>query len=241
MSMKQSTVAVVDLGLLSHSGESAIDMPPFRRIGCQTLLERTIRRLSECLRLDAIAITGSSEFSAHIQQSHLQPSRWLPSDEFAPLARVADVVWQLDAELAVLVSPSCPFIDPLLVDRLVTAAWGSPEADFVAFASQSRPTFSLDGLGLVAEVIHRRVLRRLGKDQRFSNDPRRIPDLVRSMPEVFQARLLPLPSTLDREDLRFVLENEDDWERAHQIVEASGNDYDYQDLAVLAGNIDCNR
>ncbi len=238
MSTKQNTIAVVDLGSTSHVNESSTEMFPFRRIGCQTLLERTVRRLSDCLRLDAIAITGAPEFSSHIQRGHLQPAQWLPNPNSVSLARVADSAKQLDAELVVLVSPACPFIDPILVDRLITAAWGSPEADFVAFASQMRPTFSLDDLGLVAEVVHRRVLKRLVKDHRFSDDPRRIPQLVRSMPEVFQARLLPLPSSIDRDDLRFVLENDDDWERAYQLVEASGNDYDYRDLAFLAGNID---
>lgn len=238
MSTKQSTVAIVDLGLISKNVQDKHEMSPFRRFGRQTLLEWTIRRLSDSLLLDSIAVTGDNAHSLSVQQSHLQPSRWFPMCHSSPLHRIKEVALKMDAEWVVLVSPCCPFIDPVLVDRLVAAAWAAPEYDSVAFVSSSRPTFSLDGLGLVAEVCNYRVLEKLSQDPRFANDPRRVPQLVRSMPESFHARLLPLPASIDRDDVRFALETEDDWDRAHMILEASGDDCDYRELADLAVNFD---
>jgi spore coat polysaccharide biosynthesis protein SpsF (cytidylyltransferase family) len=146
----------------------------------------------------------------------------------------------VQANWIVLVQNNCPFIDPILVDRLVAAAWATPNSDMISFVSSSRPTASLRGLGLVAEVCRRRALRRLAA-RIDADDQRDVSQLIHSMPELFHARCLPLPAALDREGLRWALETEDDWDKAHMLLDSQSDTIDYSELANMAIHCDTSR
>ena len=45
----------------------------------------------------------------------------------------------MQANWIVLVQNNCPFVDPILVDRLVAAAWATPTSDLISFVSSARP------------------------------------------------------------------------------------------------------
>ena len=92
----------------------------------------------------------------------------------------------------------------------------------------------------MAEVCRRRALRRLA-GRTDGNDDREVTQLIRSMPEVFHQRFLPLPASLDREDLRWALETEDDWEKAHMLLDSQGENIDYRELTDFAILCDSNR
>ncbi len=235
MTDHRSSVAIVDLG--SHCNH---DLPSLQSIGRQSLLEWTVQRLAGSSLLDGIAITGSPDFSSSIEAMKIAPARWMPSASSTPLSRCIDVAKKAQANWIVLVQNNCPFVDPILVDRLVAAAWATPTSDMISFVSPTRPTSSLRSLGLVAEVCRCRALRRLAA-RTDSNDPREVMQLIRSMPELFHARCLPLPASLDRSDLRWALETKDDWEKAHMLLDSHSDSIDYRELADMVIHCDTNR
>ena len=235
MTDRRSSVAVIDLG-----SYPSVDHPSLRAIGRQSLLEWTVQRLTESSLLDAIAITGASYFSSAVLQMNLMSAKWYPSTATCPLGRCINVAKSAQANWIVLVQNNCPFVDPILVDRLVAAAWATPTSDMISFVSPSRPGYSLQGLGIVAQVCRRRALRRLA-GRTDTNDDRDVTKLIHSMPELFHARYLPLPASLDREGLRWALETEDDWEKAHMLLDANTESIDYRELAEMAIHCDTNR
>lgn len=235
MTDSRSSVAIIDLG--THTWT---DHPALRLIGRQTLLEWTIQRLAESSLLDSIFVTGNARFTPQINDLHLEYSRWLPSVAPTPIARCIEAAKAAHANWIVLVQSNCPFVDPILIDRLIAAAWATPTCDLISFVSPSRPTSSLQSLGLVAEVCRRRALRRLA-GRTDADDERAVTQLIRSMPELLHPRHLPLPAALDREDLHWALETEDDWDKAHMLLDSQSESINYRELADLAIHCDTNR
>jgi spore coat polysaccharide biosynthesis protein SpsF (cytidylyltransferase family) len=164
----------------------------------------------------------------------------MPSGSSTPLSRCIEVAKSVQANWIVLVQNNCPFVDPILVDRLVAAAWATPTSDMISFVSSTRPMSCLRSLGLVAEVCRRRALRRLA-GRTDANDQREVTQLIHSMPELFHARCLPLPAAVDREGLRWALETEDDWEKAHMLIDSHSDSIDYRELADIAIHCDTSR
>jgi spore coat polysaccharide biosynthesis protein SpsF (cytidylyltransferase family) len=235
MTDRRSSVAIIDLG-----SQSCNDHPSLRSIGRHSLLEWTVQRLAGSSLLDTIVITGSTAYSSFIEALDIEPARWISSESSTPLRRCIDVARLVQANWVVLVQNNCPFVDPILVDRLVAAAWATPTSDMISFVSSTRPTSSLRSLGLVAEVCRRRALRRLS-GRTDANDQRDVTQLIHSMPELFHARCLPLPTALDREGLHWALETEDDWDKAHMLLDSQSESIDYRELANLAIHCDTSR
>lgn len=243
MSKKSNSLALIDLGACREQradGERRVS--PFRRVGRQTLLERTVRRLSESSLLDAIAIVGDHEFSGLIAQNCTKPAVWLPCDASSSVARAWHAAEELNAQWIVSVGANCVFVDPMLIDRLLASAWGTPNCDMVAFMSTVRRSGLCEqGAGLAGDVCHRRILKKLMRDFDLAEDTRGLSQLLFSMPEICHTRLVPLPSVLDHTDLHFMLETEKDLDRALMILEATGDDCDYRDLVPLANHFDSTR
>jgi len=238
MSEKTNSLALIDLGCSQRTEGRSRSVSPFRRVGRQTLLERTVRRLSESSLVDTIAIVGDHEFAGLIAQSYMQPAVWIPCDEPSSVARAWHAADQLDAEWIVSVGANNVFVDPILIDRLLAAAWGSPKSDMVAFmASLQDNALCVQGAGLAGDACNRRVLKKLMRDPTLTDETRCLSRLLMSMPETFHTRLIPLPAVLAGTDLRFALETEDDLDRAWLILEATGDECDYRDLAPLASRL----
>ncbi len=253
----RSSVAIIDLGSQHRPNEAA-----FRPIGKYSLVEWVIRRLSESSLLDAIALTGSQVHYEVLQKLSIQPAQWYPSESPTSLGRTVEVTMAMRAKWIVLVQDSSPFVDPVLVDRLIAAAWATPASDVISFAStahslsaqhgalsaqhgalaaqhgalsaQPRPIAAQPGVGLIAEICSRRALRRLASVVSLSSDQRSVGRLLLSMPEIFQPRYLPLPKALDRDGVRLVLETEDDWDRAQLLMDSHTEEGDHRELADLA-------
>jgi spore coat polysaccharide biosynthesis protein SpsF (cytidylyltransferase family) len=237
MSHSTNSIALIDLGC-QQPAASGRGLSPFRRVGRQTLLEWTIRRLSDASLLDAIAIVGDSEFSGLITRSHTQPAQWFPCNAELAAERAWYVAQELSAEWVVMIPPTAVFVDPVLIDRVLAAAWAAPKSDAVGFVSAHNPALSMEALGLAGDVCHRRTLKRLVREGFPAGEQRPLSQLIRSMPEAFHTRLVPLPSTIDRAGARFGLESESDLDRALMILDASGDDCDYCDLAHIASHFE---
>ncbi len=236
MSQKSNSIALIDLGGWAHPSSQERAVSPFRRVGRQTLLERTVRRLSESSLLDGIAIVGDNEFTGLIRQSCTEPAVWLPTDEPTSVARAWHAAEEMGAQWLVSVRPTSVFVDPMLIDRLLVTGWGEPKCDVVTFMSVGTSTMVEQGAGLAGDVCHRRVLKQLMR-QFSENEPRTLSQLIASMPEAFATRMVPLPKLLDHTDLCFMLRTESDLDRALMILEATREDCDYRDLVPLFNNL----
>lgn len=228
------TVALIDLAVVSDKEKRTPRVEAaLRRLDGLTLLEWCIRRLSEATLIDTIVVTGPPSYRELISQTGLCNARWMPSALDTPARRAKELSDRIGAEWIVFASPLCPFTDPMLLDRLVSRGWANPTTDFVGFFSPNRPTFSLQSLGLVGEMCSAGALIKL-EVENLHSEPCDVPDIIRRNPELFQTKLIPLPEGLAHSSLRFSMECEADMDRAHNFLEAAGDDLSWQRLAQLA-------
>ena len=230
----KQTVALIDLAVAGdrEKGTTRVDSA-LRRLDGLTLLEWCIRRLSESTLIETIVVTGPPHYRELISQTGLCNARWMPSALSTPAQRAFEISERLDADWIVFSSPLCPFTDPMLMDRLVSRGWANPSTDFVGFVSPNRPSFSLQSLGLVGEMCSAGALAKLERED-LLKEPCDVPDIIRRNPALFQTKLIPLPEQLMHSSLRFVMDSEADWDRAHSYLEAAGDDLSWQRLAQLA-------
>lgn len=232
-----ATVAIVDLVPCSSrkgdslTGDAISSEAPFRRFHGLSLLEWSIRRLNESTRLDTIVITGTPQQRDLVLSASICGASWLPSVHASPLKRAEEIANRTNAEWLVFISPTCPFTDPVLLDRLITTAWQNPNVDFLSYFAPNAPRLSLSKLGLVGEICNTRIVRELVSNK--CTETGRVPELLRRASAI-QMRMLPLPAALQREDLRFNLESLEDWDLAHAYLEVVGEDVSWQNLAALS-------
>lgn len=234
-SRPNATVAILDLSTVSQEKECASVLDAaMRKFDGLTVLEWSVRRLSESTVLDAIVVTGDSTAEELCRRLCLCSAVPLFFDRQGSCGRARLVAESSQAQWLVFVEPTCPFVDPVLLDRLIASAWGNPDCDYVGFFASKRPELPLSRLGLVGEICHRRAIdeQSLYKEAQMSNVP--VPLQIRSQPERFQTRLIPLPSMLEAEDLRFKIHSAEDCLDASLLLEAAGDDLSYQRLARLS-------
>jgi spore coat polysaccharide biosynthesis protein SpsF (cytidylyltransferase family) len=77
--------------------------------------------------------------------------------------------------------------------------------------------------------------RTLRRADRRASDPRDRHSVTRyicSHPEEFRTTLIPVPTPLDRDDMRLKIDSQEDWEHAQEILEAIGHEQlDWQWIA----------
>jgi spore coat polysaccharide biosynthesis protein SpsF len=206
-----------------------------RRLGGKSLLEWTVRRMTESLRLDSVLV-----LCPRIPQTQelveLAP-RDVPlviSERPDALARLCDALDQHPAEAVVVAAAEHPFVDPELIDRLVTTAVNHPESDYISFCSRTGRPAMLSPLGMIGEWIRTDSLRQAHHEARDLQEREHVSSFLFAHPERFQLRLIPVPQELDRDDLRLTIGSEEDWEHAQAIFEALGPEHlDYQRIAGL--------
>ena len=229
-----TTIALIDLAANNHHSPAGTQIDiAMRTFHGLSLLEWCVRRLSESTMLDQTIITGLPSYLPQIRSASLCEAKWMPSLQNDPFHRVHEIAERTQAQWLVLVSPTCPFLDPALLDRLIKSAWNRPEADYVGFMASEHPRYNLSRLGLVGEVCTRSALnqalvRKLDTSAEIAN-------IFQTHPNLFQTRWVPLPEGLDRSDLRFALETAEDWEQAYTYIDAAGDDLSWQRLVQLAG------
>jgi spore coat polysaccharide biosynthesis protein SpsF len=206
-----------------------------RRLGGQSLLERLVRRLTDCERLDGVVVVIPNDAQAE-SIADLVP-RDVPvyvSKRPDSLGRLCDVVdcYRPDAVVQV---PACRlFVDPNLVDRLVITAADHPSFDYIGYCSRDGRPSILSPLGVFTEWCASDAIRRaesLAVTRKDRDQPTRF---LYSHPELFRLRLLPAPAELDRDDLRLTVDHEEDWHHLHTFFDVLGAEgFDWRRIAEL--------
>jgi spore coat polysaccharide biosynthesis protein SpsF (cytidylyltransferase family) len=227
-----TTLGVVEL---LPPNQTNISGPMFgmarRKFAGKSLVEWVVRRMSDAEQIRHLFILTPDTEACHTLAECAPPDVAI---HFSPatdaLGRLADFCRQHRCEGIVRLSVAQPFIDPALVDRLVASAQGS---DYAAYHGGQERCPNGSSVGVFAEYYSSAALITAERTARGAerNEPGRF---MECHPELFMLKFLPVPSQLDRDDLRLVIETEEDWEHVQIIFDALGPEcLDWQFIANL--------
>jgi spore coat polysaccharide biosynthesis protein SpsF len=150
------------------------------------------------------------------------------------LDRFTNSLEEYPAEGVVRVRGDNLFVDPALIDRLVTTAESHPNCDYVGYCSRDGRPAILSPASVYAEWFRTSALRKANRLARDKLDREHVTRYLYSHPDHFNIRLTPAPTEIDREDVRLTVDIEEDWEHALAIYEALGPErLDWQRIANL--------
>jgi spore coat polysaccharide biosynthesis protein SpsF len=200
----------------------------------KTLLEWVVRRVTDCQWLDGVIVVAPAAEGSAIAD-HVPPDVPLfRSQQTDALGQLADALSSYLSHSVVRVGIEQPFVDPELIDRLVTRARQHPNYDYIGYCSRNGKPAIQSALGMFGEYFQVRALLVADRDARSPNDRGNVTRYLYSRPDNFLVRMLPVPAELDRDDLRLRIESGDDWEHAQQIVDALGDEHlDWKRIADL--------
>jgi len=206
-----------------------------RRIGGKPLLEWVVRRVTEATRLDGVIVVCRDGAEHQCVADLIPPD--VPvfrGDEPEALGRLARAVEQYPSEAIVRVRGESPFVDPALIDRLVTTAEAHPASDYMTYCSRDGQPAILSPVGVYAEWFRAKALRKAARAARRAAEREDVTQFVFTHPEKFHLRLIPAPAAIDREDVRLSVDFEEDWDHALAIYDALGPDsLEWQRIADL--------
>jgi len=205
-----------------------------RRLGGKSILEWIVRRATDCQRLDAVVVLCGDACEKAVRALVPPDVELLHAAKTDSLGAAAAVCERLNAESLVHLCADNPFVDPVLVDRLVADADSHPHCDYIGYCrADGRPAI-LTHLGVFAEWCSAKALSRAARLAKHPLHRENLTAYLYSHPEQFNVRLVPLPSELDREDLRLRIDGEQDWEHTLAIYEALDHeDCDWRRIADL--------
>jgi spore coat polysaccharide biosynthesis protein SpsF len=194
-----------------------------RKLGGRSVLEWVIRSVTDSIRLDGIIVLVCDEADHRFMRNLVPPD--VPifvGTKPDTLGRFSQALEQFSSEAVVRVRSDNLFIDPTLIDRLVTSAEGHRQADYVSYRMRDgRPAIDLP-LGIFAEWFRSAALQKAARHAKNPEEREHVTQYIYSRPEKFNIRLIPVPAEIDREDLRLTIEMEEDWDHVLTIYEALG-------------------
>jgi spore coat polysaccharide biosynthesis protein SpsF len=206
-----------------------------RRLGGRPVLEWVIRRVSESQRLDGVIVL-LCDCPEHRPLAKLVPPDipvFLGKQPDA-LSRFVKAVEQYPCQAVVRVRGDNLFIDPMLIDRLATAAESWDACDYASYNSHDGRPAILSPVGIYAEWFKARALRKAAQHAQIPEDRELVTSYLYSHPDRFKLRLIPAPTEIDRDDVRLSIESEEDWDHVLTLYEALGPErLDWQRIADL--------
>ena len=209
-----SAIAVIDLGDFAHSGSpQRAARFAARKLGGQSLINRMSRRLSECAQVERVFIVGSG-IPSSILTSGLAGVDCINLPSSHVCERLCEAADLSAAEWVVYVPANRPFIDPTLIDQMLSKALRTQSCDYVGY-QVGDSTRGLDQLGLTGEACHADTLRRLRRnvDRLSDQQTDSLAAWLMTAPGAYHLKFLSLPEKLNCSDLRFAVEAEADWGR----------------------------
>jgi spore coat polysaccharide biosynthesis protein SpsF len=206
-----------------------------RKLGGKTLLEWVVRRVSEAERLaGVIVLAGDDSLSRGLVEGCPPDAHVMHASQADPLGRFAAAVRHFHCRWAVRINVCNPFVDPELIDRLVTAVESGPGCDYASYSfSDGRPV-TQSKLGVVAEWCRGEAVQLADRLARPGVERAEATRFLYSHPEIFALKLTGLPQRLDRDDIRLAIQDEEDWEHVQMILDALGPEsLDWQLIASL--------
>ena len=165
-----------------------------RKLRGRTLLEWVVRRVTDCTRLDGvIVVTNDAPENALLRESVPLDVPVVIGAQADNLGRFVAVLERYPAESVVRIRGENPFVDPGLIDRLITTAQAHPECDYIGYRLQDGRPAILSPVGVYAEWFRSVALRRSTRKAISPDDRREVTRYISSHPEKFHLRLIPAP------------------------------------------------
>ena len=194
-----------------------------RKLGGKSLLEWVVRRVTESQRLDGvIVVVGDTPEQRRIAELVPPDVPIFVGKQADPLADFAAALREFRSKGVVRVCVDNPFIDPVLIDRLVTAAESYPDCDYISYCFRDGRPAVQSPLGVFAEWCRVGAVQEADRNASDAVDRMQVTRYVYSRPDRFQLRLIPVPPELDRDDVRLTIDVDEDWEHAQVIFDALG-------------------
>jgi spore coat polysaccharide biosynthesis protein SpsF len=224
------TIGIVEAR--SRNGASAEKIG--RKLAGKSLIEWSVRHATDSLRLDGVVVAADRDAIDWIRELVPQDVPIIAGSPCDALAHFVAVLDQFPADAIVRIPGDNPFLDPALVDRLVSTADQHPSCDYVSYHTKMGLPAIHAPLGVLTEWCRAEALRQADHDALDVEDRAHATRFVYAHPERFAARWIPAPDPLDRHDLRLTLDVEEDWEHAEAIFDALGHDgLDWQRITGL--------
>ena len=236
MSKPCLAAAVIDLGDFSaHTTHQPASRFAARRLGGLPLIFRMARRLSDCAQIDRVFIVGSNIPSALLTSGCLGVTTINVPSKHA-VERLCAAAEKSGADWVLVLPANRPFVDATLVDQLLAKARRFNDCDYVGYASTNGDWRRMDHLGLSGEACHVDTLRRLRSnvDRLPADQGGSVASWLEDAQGAYHLRFIPVPPELDRDDLRFAVEDEHDWDQAQLLCETVPyEDSQWQQLTQL--------
>ena len=230
------TLGIVEVPPRNSPANRTLNSLAARHLGGQPLLERVVGRLTDAMLLEEVVILAVGADHARWLRRIVPANAavFIADEALDPLARLAAAIQEFSADALVRVRADHAFVDPVLVDRLIAQAESQRHCDYVSYCSGRGQSTLVAKLGVLAEWFRAEAVQRADELAQHPEERQDLSRFIRSHPESFHLRLIPVPMELDRADLRLAIRGEDDWDHAQMIVEALGPDnLDWQRIAKL--------
>ena len=189
----------------------------------KSVLEWVVRQMTDCQSLSGVIVLADAGGEGDVVRT-LTPSDVPVFSAAAPdtLGLLLQVLDRFPVESCVFIGADWPFVDPTLIDQLVRTAELEANCDYAAYQF-TNDVFSVGRpYGLFPEWYRATSLRKAA---------RKLDDQVhRQLPgsffldnqDKYVVELLPAPSGLDRDDVRFSFDDERDWDNIVELHDAMG-------------------
>lgn len=208
-----------------------------RKFGSRSLLELIVRRLTDSQRLDRVLVVAGKDFANGPLADLVPPdvSVYL-SDRPDSLGRLVCALEATGARAVVKIEADHPFVDPILIDRLVTTAGSHPQCDYIGFCFRDGRPVIHSPLGTFAEWFRADALRRADREARTTQERDEVTRFFCSRPERFRLRFIPVPVALENDNVRLSVDDHESWEHAQTIYDWMGPEgLDWRSIAQVLG------
>jgi spore coat polysaccharide biosynthesis protein SpsF (cytidylyltransferase family) len=204
-----------------------------RRFGGKSLLEWVVRRVSDAERIAGVVVLGGDDGHARRLCESCPPDVPVLHAPGDALSRLAAVVRKSPCYGLVRLNVCHPFVDPDLIDRLITAANDSG-CDYASFRFRDGRPVVQSRLGVFAEWCRAEAVVRADRLAKMPEDRHETTRFLYSRPDLFSLKMIEVPPQLDRDDVRLAIHNEEDWEEVQEILDALGPEsLDWQFITSL--------
>ncbi len=205
--------------VISQARMSSTRLPGkvMREVLGKPLLELQLERLLRVKQADRVVVATTTDESDQAivslcEKLHVPCFRGSRDDV---LSRYHGAATQFGAEIVVRVTSDCPFIDPEVVDRLISGfKMEAGKVDYVANVHNRQRTYPI---GFDAEVFSYEALDIAHKEATSQADREHVTPFIWSRPERFRLKIMHLSENFSR--YRVTVDTEEDLELATKIFE----------------------
>jgi len=189
----------------------------------KSVLEWVVRQMTDCELLSGVIVLADAGKEGDVVRT-LTPNDVpvFSADAIDTLGLLLQVIDRFPVESCVFIGSDWPFIDPTLIDQLVRTAELETNCDYAAYQF-TNDVFSVGRpYGLFPEWYRASTLRKVAKKP-IDQIHRQLPgSFFLDNQDKYGVELLPAPSGLDRDDLRFSFDDERDWDNIIALHDAMG-------------------